>query len=120
VIDPSRRDAFGLPQLVLEHRYCDVDRRRLRALVRGAKRVLRRMGAVLCHAHQLKTFSHALGTVRLGEDPRTAPLDPDCRFRGADNLWVTDGSVFPTPGAVNPSLTISAIALRAAEAMARA
>jgi choline dehydrogenase-like flavoprotein len=119
-LDPRRSDAFGLPQLVIEHRYTAADRRRLGALVSRSKRVLRRMGALFCHAHLLRTFSHALGTVRMGEDPRSAPLDAECRFRGLENLWVTDGSALPSSGAVNPSLTIAANALRAAEAMTRA
>ncbi len=116
----DRRDALGLPQLVIAHRYTARDRRRLQGLARRAKRILRETGALLCHVHELKTFSHALGTVRMGEDPAQAPLDESCRFRGVENLWVTDGSTLPTPGAVNPSLTIAANALRAAESMARA
>ena len=57
--------------------------------------------------------------VRMGPDPSTAPLDELGRYRGVRNLWITDGSVMPTSAAVNPSLTISAIALRAGEAIAR-
>ncbi|MGH7527624.1 MAG: GMC family oxidoreductase, partial [Gemmatimonadales bacterium] len=52
--------------------------------------------------------------VRMGADPKTSALDSDCRFRGVANLLVVDGSVLPTSAAVNPSLTISALALRAA------
>ena len=56
-----------------------------------------------------------MGTVRMGTDPATAPLDEWCRFRGIDNLRAIDGSALPTSGAVNPSLTIAAVALRAAD-----
>ncbi len=119
-VDWSRRDAFGLPQLVIRHRYSARDRRLLRALAGRAKRILRRAGALVCHTHVLKTFSHGLGTVRMGSDPARAPLDEVCRYRGLDNLWVTDGSALPTAGSVNPSLTIAANALRAADAMTRA
>jgi choline dehydrogenase-like flavoprotein len=48
----------------------------------------------------------------MGTDPRTAPVDPEGLFRGLDNLYVTDASVFSTSAAVNPSLTIAASALR--------
>jgi choline dehydrogenase-like flavoprotein len=50
----------------------------------------------------------------MGKDPYTSALDPSCRFRGLDNLTVVDASAMPTSAAVNPSLTISALALRAA------
>ncbi len=119
-VDWTRRDAFGLPQLVIEHRYTARDRSALGALVRRAKRILRRSGALFCHTHVLKTFSHALGTVRMGADPTSSPLDEVCRFRGVDNLWVTDASALPTSGAVNPSLTIASNALRTADAMTHA
>lgn len=42
-------------------------------------------------------------------------MNPDCRSWDIDNLWICDGSVFPTVGGVNPSLTIQAIALRTAD-----
>jgi choline dehydrogenase-like flavoprotein len=83
-----------------------------------AKRILRRAGALACYRHEVATFSHGVGTVRMGSDPHTSALDGDCRFRGLENLIVVDASVMPTSAAVNPSLTISAIALRAAERLA--
>ena len=55
----------------------------------------------------------------MGPDPALSPLDELGRYRGVRNLWVTDGSVMPTSAAVNPSLTISAIALRAGDAIAQ-
>ncbi len=48
----------------------------------------------------------------MGRDPRTSPLDGDGRFRGLDNLYVADGSALQRSGALNPSLTIAANALR--------
>jgi choline dehydrogenase-like flavoprotein len=48
----------------------------------------------------------------MGTDPVTSPVDPEGRFRGLENLYVADASVFPTSAAVNPSLTIAACALR--------
>ncbi len=114
-VDPSAVDAVGLPRLRLEHRYTRRDASRRRMLVRRAKRILRRCGAWSFYTYNIKTFSHALGTVRMGVDPASSPLDGSCRFRGLENLLVVDGSTFPTSAAVNPSLTIAAIALRAAD-----
>ncbi|WP_062224025.1 GMC oxidoreductase [Aureimonas sp. D3] len=62
--------------------------------------------------------AHQAGTLRFGEDPETAVLDLDCRAHGIDNLYVTDASFFPSIGAVNPTLTIIANALRVADHIA--
>jgi len=58
---------------------------------------------------------HLNGTVRMGSDPRTSVVDSDCRSWDIRNLFVCDGSVFPTVGGVNPSLTIQALACRTAD-----
>jgi choline dehydrogenase-like flavoprotein len=55
---------------------------------------------------------HLNGTARMGDDPATSVVNADCRSWDIPNLWVCDGSVFPTVGGVNPSLTIQAIACR--------
>jgi choline dehydrogenase-like flavoprotein len=60
----------------------------------------------------LAGVAHQNGTVRFGRDPRTSALDPTCRAHEVDNLYVVDGSFFPSSGAVNPALTIMANALR--------
>jgi choline dehydrogenase-like flavoprotein len=119
-IDRERRDRFGLPRLTIHHDYSARDERAVAALVTRAKRVLAEAGAIFSHTHRVKTFSHALGTVRMGPDPATAPLDGDGRFRGVANLWVVDGSALPMSAGVNPSLTIAASALRAGDAIVRA
>ena len=55
---------------------------------------------------------HLNGGARMDGDPRDSVVDADCRSWDVRNLWVCDGSVFPTVGGVNPSLTIQAIACR--------
>lgn len=59
--------------------------------------------------------SHQNGTLRFGVDPRTSVLDLNCKAHDLDNLYVVDASFFPSSGAVNPSLTIMANALRVAD-----
>ena len=59
--------------------------------------------------------SHQAGTCVFGTDPATSVLDPNCRAHEVDNLYVTDASFFPSIGAVNPTLTIIANALRVAD-----
>ncbi len=60
----------------------------------------------------LAGVAHQNGTIRFGTDPRSSALDVHCRAHEVDNLYVVDGSFFPSSGAVNPALTIMANALR--------
>jgi choline dehydrogenase-like flavoprotein len=60
----------------------------------------------------LAGVAHQNGTVRFGRDPKTSALDADCKAHELDNLYVVDGSFFPSSAAVNPALTIAANALR--------
>lgn len=114
-IDPDQKDEFGLPQAVISHRYSKRDLAALGVLAGEAKKILSQSGALTHYVHHIRTFSHAVGTVRMGADPARSALDEHCRFRGIDNLFVVDGSFMPTSAALNPSLTISANALRVGE-----
>lgn len=58
---------------------------------------------------------HQNGTVRFGSHPATSALDLNCRSHEIDNLYVVDGSFFPSSSAVNPTLTIIANAIRVAD-----
>lgn len=57
-------------------------------------------------------IAHQVGTCRFGIDPTTCVLDLNCKTHDIDNLYVVDGSFFPSSAAVNPSLTIMANAMR--------
>ncbi|MEO7072219.1 MAG: GMC family oxidoreductase [Rhodanobacter sp.] len=63
--------------------------------------------------------AHQAGTARFGTDPATSVLDLDCKAHELDNLYLADASFFPSIGAVNPTLTIIANALRMADIIAR-
>jgi choline dehydrogenase-like flavoprotein len=60
----------------------------------------------------LAGVAHQNGTIRFGRDPETSALDANCKAHELDNLYVVDGSFFPSSAAVNPALTIMANALR--------
>lgn len=60
----------------------------------------------------IEAIAHQVGTCRFGTDPATSVLDLDCKAHDLDNLYVVDGSFFPSSAAVNPSLTIMANAMR--------
>lgn len=58
---------------------------------------------------------HHIGTTRMGHDPRSGVVDPDCTVHGVPNLHIAGSSVFPTGGFSNPTLTLLALALRLAD-----
>lgn len=91
------------------------------ALVARLRRVLRRAGypVALSRAFDRRTPSHQCGTARMGQDPDSSVVDPFCRSHDHPNLFVVDASVLPTSAAVNPALTISALALRTADHLRR-
>ena len=114
------RNRFGMPGAMIAHQYHPRDLAARNALASVADRLLHNAGSVRNFRDDINTFSHAVGTVRIGRDASRAPLDGWGAFRGLDNLYVTDGSILPRSGGVNPSLTIAAHALRAGEAIAAA
>lgn len=65
----------------------------------------------------LAGVAHQNGTIRFGHDPKTSALDVNCKAHDVDNLYVVDGSFFPSSAAVNPALTIMANALRVGDHM---
>jgi choline dehydrogenase-like flavoprotein len=56
------------------------------------------------------TANHVFGSCRMSADPRRGPVDPAGKVRGLEGLYVCDGSLFPSPSAVNPQATIMALA----------
>ncbi|MES2145086.1 MAG: GMC family oxidoreductase [Pseudomonadota bacterium] len=87
------------------------------AFVAKLKGLLRRAGypIVLSRPFDSRTPSHQCGTARMGRDPATSVVDRFCRSHDHRNLFITDASVLPTSAAVNPALTVAALALRAAD-----
>jgi choline dehydrogenase-like flavoprotein len=85
-------------------------------LVKRTKEIMRKAGFSLIFAERrgVETISHQCGTLRFGDDPTTAVLDPWCRSFDLLNLFVVDTSFYPSSAAVNPALTLVAQALRVA------
>jgi choline dehydrogenase-like flavoprotein len=86
-------------------------------LVEKARKALRGAGFPFVFTQSLGVVatSHQCGTARMGEDASSSVVDATGRCHGVENLWITDSSVFPSSAAVNPALTIAALALRTAE-----
>jgi choline dehydrogenase-like flavoprotein len=87
--------------------------RRLRKL---AIKAFRRAGfPVVVAPREAVSLWHATGTVCFGSDPDSSVLNADCRVHDIESLYVVDGSILPSAGAVNTGLTILALALRAGD-----
>ncbi|MFN3718856.1 MAG: FAD-dependent oxidoreductase [Rhizobium rhizophilum] len=84
------------------------------ALVDKLKSLLRKAGypIVLSRAFDRRTPSHQCGTARMGADPTKSVVDSFGRSHDHRNLFIVDASILPTSAAVNPALTIAALALR--------
>ena len=87
------------------------------ALVAKLKAALKKAGypIVVSRPFDKRTPSHQCGTARMGIDPGASVVDPFCRSHDHPNLFIVDASVLPTSAAVNPALTIAALALRAGD-----
>jgi len=117
--DPNSRVMWKESGVVLDGRRTNVAAHDL--LVAKLKRAMRRAGwpIVLSKGFPKSKPSHQCGTARMGADPATSVVDPGLRAHDLDNLYIVDASVLPTSAAVNPSLTVAALALRAAERIGR-
>ncbi|WP_225737466.1 GMC family oxidoreductase [Dyella acidiphila] len=113
----DEKDANGLPIARVTYSFCDNDKRLIRHALDFMGRALDAAG-VGDIWEETNDTCHLNGTARMGDDPRCSVVDGDCRSWDIPNLWICDGSVFPTVGGVNPSLTIQAIALRTADRIA--
>jgi choline dehydrogenase-like flavoprotein len=120
----DQRDALGLRRIRLDWRLAEADRRSLIAHVRnlatefgalGIGRMRVDIGDPESWPAVVSGGSHHMGTTRMHDDPRQGVVDRDCRVHGLANLYVAGGSVFPTGGAANPTLTIVALTLRLAD-----
>ena len=122
-LDPTNRDAFGMPRAVLDWRVSDVDKESIRRTQdilddelrrAGIGRIERKLGDEHPPALYRGAFHH-MGTTRMHPDPTQGVVDVDSRVHGVTNLFVTGSSIFPTAGYANPTLTVVALALRLAD-----
>jgi len=115
-LDKSIGDDLGLS--VPKVTYVAKKERESRAL-ENASAIIRQLfltlGAKNIRSRITSVATHHMGTCRMGDDPRSSVVDQDLKVHGVDNLFVVGGSVFRTFGAIGPTLTIAALALRLAD-----
>lgn len=117
-------DAWGVPAPEVHHRYHAMDKAALKSTLEKVSRLQREAGA-----SQILSFAipehvsrhnawHLMGTARMSDDPAAGVLDAFCRAHEVRNLFITDGSCFPTSGGLNPTLTIQANSFRVGDFIA--
>jgi choline dehydrogenase-like flavoprotein len=116
-----RRDRLGVPMAVLDWRLTNLDWDSIRRTVEIFGNAVRTAGVGTVISSLGKTppavFGnwHHLGTTRMHRDAAHGVVDENCRVHEMANLYIAGGSVFPTGGYANPSLTIVALSLRLAD-----
>lgn len=118
-LDPVRTasDGMAVPRMI--YRLGENSRKMRDFGIQRAEEALRAAGAVDVSVTPLARNAgfHLMGTARMGTDPATSVLGCDGRPHGVANLTVVDGALFPSSGAVNPTPTLQAMALRLADRM---
>ena len=117
-LDPDLKDAWGLPALRMTYKD-HPDDIKLGAFLRN--RIIELLDATDAKQKWAEPVSeqdfayHLLGTCRMGNDAKTSVIDADHRTHDVKNLFLCDGSSLVTSGRGQPTLTISALAYRAAD-----
>lgn len=123
-LDPAKRDAHGMALARIHSHLAEPELKRLQFMAKTCRRVLAAAGASELFeeygSHDLLAMTHVFGTCRMGLDARHSVVDADCRAHYWKNLYISDASLFPSSGGgESPSLTIHALALRAARAVSK-
>jgi len=116
-LDPEVKDAWGLPALCLTYKDHPDDLKTMQFFLDRALELLDAAGARRKWSWPITEQSfavHLLGTCRMGNDPKTSVINPDHRAHDVPNLFLCDGSSFVTSGRGQPTMTIQALAYRAA------
>jgi choline dehydrogenase-like flavoprotein len=122
-LDPNRRDEYGVPEIQVSFSYSAKDEeiigRMYAALQQSVSamrmRLVSREGAPPVCLMPPGTDNHETGTCRMGDDPYTSATNRYGQIHGISGLYCADGSVLPTSGATNPTLSIAALAIRTAD-----
>jgi len=116
-LDSSVKDNNRIPVPFIINKWGKNDVAMIAAMSKSHRQVLDSSGATEISVQSCVpgASSHYLGTCRMGKTPGTSVVDPWCRTHDVSNVFIGDGSVFVTGAAVNPALTISALAARTAD-----
>jgi choline dehydrogenase-like flavoprotein len=127
-IDPATVDRWGIPVLRFHFRWSDYELKQARHMAGTFTSIIETMGGRADSRRRSDkekdgisvpgTIIHEVGTARMGNDPRTSVVNGFCQAHEVKNLFVCDGAVFVSGPDKNPTLTINALAWRAADYLA--
>jgi choline dehydrogenase-like flavoprotein len=126
-IEPNRRDEYGVPELQVNFSNSARDEAVLEQMAAGLLRSSSAMQLRMATMNGVPaicrmppgTDNHEAGTCRMGNDPETSATNPFGQIHGVPGLYIADSSVLPSMGASNPTLTITAMAIRTADNIIR-
>jgi choline dehydrogenase-like flavoprotein len=120
VPDFEQVDALGIPRPRIHYSLDEFTLRGMAEARRVSEQVFAAMGASLIqHGEEHQGAGHVMGTYRMGDDPQSSVVNAEQRSHDHPNLFLLGSGVFPTVGTANPTLTIAALALWAADTIAR-
>jgi choline dehydrogenase-like flavoprotein len=124
-LDPTAVDRWGIPVLRFHFKWSDHELNQVKHMQQTFRELITAMGGEPNGTMPTKDegygiapggrIIHELGTVRMGNDPRTSALDANCRAHDCRNLFVADGGPFVSQADKNPTWTILALAWRTAD-----
>jgi choline dehydrogenase-like flavoprotein len=127
-LDPTVKDKYGIPVLRFHWNWTDYEYNQVRHMQETFRALIDQMGGQVFDKmpEQTKGYGiaqggsiiHELGTVRMGTNPDTSALDPNCRSHDVKNLFVADGGPFVSQADKNPTWTILALSMRTSEFIA--
>jgi choline dehydrogenase-like flavoprotein len=122
-LDPEAKDSWGLPAIRVTYKEHEADLQMYKYMFDRGMELLKAAGAVRTWGSPPGDDPglgvHLLGTCRMGNDSRTSVVNASHRAHDVPNLFMVDGSSFVTSGRGQPTLTIQALAFRAADHASR-
>jgi len=124
-LDPSRKDAYGIPFPRIHLHYEDSDIAMAQDCVNTCEEIIRAgKGEVISSPGRVRRedlvidLNHWVGTTKMGRDPKRSVVNTDCQSHDVPNLFIGEASVFPDYPEKNPTLTNIALSWRMSERLA--